>query len=159
MQLFSGGNIVKDSVSFGTGKWGEDHEKVFILVRYVWTFLPKRYMTRENLKVIFGTQKNVGSSLWTIPQDYFERFGILSKNEEGVSFSIFEYLILGSFWTLFRWFSRGILINIEENYMFYIWVSSENFTVNLFMCEHVDSGVKFELIWLCVSNKNQIDFE
>ena len=59
-------------------------------------------MTGENLKVIFGTQKNVGSSLWTIPQEYFEQFGILSKNEEGVSFSIFEYLILGSFWTLFR---------------------------------------------------------
>ena len=44
----------------------------------------------------------VGLSLWTNPQDYIERFGILSKNKEDISFSIFEYLILGSFWTLFR---------------------------------------------------------
>ena len=34
-------------------------------------------------------------SLWTNPQNYIERFVILSKNNEDISFSIFEYLILG----------------------------------------------------------------
>lgn len=61
-------------------------------------------------------------------------------------------------WMFFRWFSRDFLINIEENYMFYLWTFFENSTVNLFMCEYVDSGVKFKLMWLCVSNKNQIEF-
>ena len=37
-------------------------------------------MTGEDLKVTFGTQKKVELSLWTNPQNYIERFVILSKN-------------------------------------------------------------------------------
>ena len=45
-------------------------------------------MTGEDLKVTFRTQKKVEFSLWTNPQNYIERFEILSKNKEDISFSI-----------------------------------------------------------------------
>ena len=82
-------NVLGGSIGRTESPWTLNITPTVLTVRLV-TFPPKRYMTGEDLKVTFGTQKKVELSLWTNPQNYIERFVILSKNNEDISFSIFE---------------------------------------------------------------------
>ena len=53
------------------------HERDLLNTVRLITFSPKKYMIVENVEIDFRTQKKVQLSVWTIPQNYIERFDIL----------------------------------------------------------------------------------
>ena len=125
------------------------------------TFPSKKYVAVENVEVYFRTPEIVKLRVWTIPQIYIERFGLLWKLRKIHSFHfwILDFLCFWvHFWHFYGLFHGIFFIIIEEKYMFYLWTVCENVTVNLFIYENVNSGVKFKMIWLCDSRKIQNDF-